>query len=364
MELILSDEQQLLHDSAGKFFERLGGVKRVRQWRGGEIGYDRDCLRKIGDNGWLAMLLPEEQGGAKLGPRELALVLHQAGRVLAPEPMGEVALAALMISAGDDPALRGRLIGPLIAGESVIVPALQDLSGTIESANPGVTAVHQGGEWRLSGSKGFVVGAGACDGFLVNAQDADGTVICHVPRSAPGLNVKLVPTVDGRPYGELTFRDVATSEVVAKANSSSAILERHRNLALLAAAAEMLGVMEAANDLTLDYLKTRKQFGRPIGSFQALQHRAVDNYVLIEGTRSLLHQVCEGGEPVSASMASAVKAVASSAALTVTKSAVQLHGAIGFTDEYDAGLYLKRAMWLSSYLGNETVHRQRYARLS
>jgi alkylation response protein AidB-like acyl-CoA dehydrogenase len=126
----------------------------------------------------------------------------------------------------------------------------------------------------------------------------------------------------------------------------------------------MLGVMEGANERTLDYLKTRKQFGRPIGSFQALQHRAVDNYVLIEGVRSLLHQICEGGEPISASLASALKAAASSAALTVTKSAVQLHGAIGFTDEFDIGLYLKRAMWLSAYLGNEAAHRRRFARMS
>jgi len=364
MELILSDEQQLLRDSAGKFFERMGGVKRVRQWRGGDVGFDRDCLRKIGDNGWLAMLLPEDQGGAKLGPRELALVLHQTGRALAPEPIAQITLAALMISECDDAVLRDRLIGPLVAGESVIVPAHQDMSGKIDSLNPGVKVAHHGSEWRLTGGKSFVVGAGACDGFLVNAQGADGAVICHVPRTATGLDVKLVSTVDGRPYGELTFRDVATCDVVTKANTASAMLERHHNLALLAAAAELLGVMEAANDMTLEYLKTRKQFGRQIGSFQALQHRAVDNYVLIEGTRSLLHQICEGGEPVSAAMASAVKAAASSAALTVTKSAVQMHGAIGFTDEYDIGLYLKRAMWLSSYLGNESVHRQRFAQLS
>jgi alkylation response protein AidB-like acyl-CoA dehydrogenase len=364
MELILSDEQQLLYESAGKFFARLGGVKRARELRSSHAGFDRDCLRKIGGNGWLGMLVPERLGGPQLGPRELALVLQQAGRVLAPEPIGDTTLAALMISQSEDAAVRDRLMAPLVAGESVIVPALQDLSGDIDLTGTSMKALRQGGEWRLSGSKGFVQSAGACDGFLVSARDADGMVICHVPRAAPGLDIKLVPTVDGRAYGELTFRDVPTSDIVARSNAASAMLERHHNLALVAAAAEMLGVMEGVNELTLDYLRTRKQFGRPIGSFQALQHRAVDNYVLIESTRSLLHQICQGGEPISAAMASAVKAVASSAALTVTKSAVQLHGAIGFTDEYDVGLYLKRAMWLSSYLGNESVHRRRYARLS
>ena len=198
----------------------------------------------------------------------------------------------------------------------------------------------------------------------MSARDADGLVVCHVPRAAPGLEIRLIPTVDGRAYGELTFNDVPSSGVIAKANTASAILQRYHGMALLAAAAEMLGVMERVSEITVDYLKIRKQFGRPIGSFQALQHRAVDNYVLIESTRSLLHQICEGGEPLSGSLTSALKAVASGAALTVTKSAIQLHGGIGMTDEYDAGLYLKRAMWLSSYLGNKSVHQRRYVQLS
>jgi alkylation response protein AidB-like acyl-CoA dehydrogenase len=147
-------------------------------------------------------------------------------------------------------------------------------------------------------------------------------------------------------------------------NLAEAVLERHHDFALLAAAAELLGVMEGASELTLEYLKIRKQFGRAIGSFQALQHRAVDNYVLIESTRSFLYQTCERGSPLSSSIVSALKSYASGAALTVTKSAIQLHGAIGFTDEYDAGLYLKRAMWLSAHLGNEAAHRRRYGILA
>lgn len=364
MELILSDEQQLLYESAGKFFARSGGVKRARELRNGEAGFDRDGLRKIGDNGWLGMLVPEKHGGPQLGPRELALVLQQAGRALAPEPIGQAALAALMISESDDTAVRDLLLGPLVAGQALVIPALQDLSGDIDLTATTVKAERRGGSWRLNGSKGFVLCAGTCDGFLVSARDAESLVICHVPRAAEGLDIRLIPTVDGRTYGELIFRDAPSSQIIARHNMASAILERHHGLALVAAAAEILGVMESVSELTLEYLKTRKQFGRAIGSFQALQHRAVDNYVLIESTRSLLHQICQGGEPIPVSMASALKAVASNAALTVTKSAVQLHGAIGFTDEYDVGLYLKRAMWLSAYLGNESAHQARYVRLS
>jgi alkylation response protein AidB-like acyl-CoA dehydrogenase len=364
MELILSEEQRLLYESAGRFFAQAGGVKRARGLRGSQAGFDRDGLRAMGGSGWLGMLVSEDRGGPALGPRELALVLQQAGRVLAPEPIAAVAFAALAISESDNAAVRDRLLPPQTAGESVIVPALQDASGAIDLGAREISASRRDGEWRLNGSRGFVLGAGGCDGFLVGARDPEGAAIFHVPRAAGGLSVKLSPTVDGRAYGELTFHDVPARDLIARGNAAAATLERLYHLALVASSAEMLGVMEGVNERTLDYMKTRKQFGRAIGSFQALQHRAVDNYVLIEGTRSLLHQICEGGEPVAAAMASALKAVASSAALTVTKSAVQLHGAIGFTDEYDVGLYLKRAMWLSAYLGNEAAHRRRYASLS
>jgi alkylation response protein AidB-like acyl-CoA dehydrogenase len=364
MELILSDEQRLLADSAGKLFARLGGVKRARDLRDREAGFDREALRAMADNGWLGMLVAENCGGQQLGPTELALVLEQAGRALAPEPISQMMLAALMISESGDAAVREQLLPAAIGGRSLIVPALQEQSAGIDAADIETRLERAAGGWRLNGRKGFVLGATACDGFLVSARDAEGLTICHVPRAAPGLDIQLAPTVDGRAYGELTFRNVATSEIIARANTAAAILQRHHGLALVAAAAEMLGLMEAISERTVDYMKTRKQFGRAIGSFQALQHRAVDNYVLIESTRSLLHQICEGGEPLAAAMVSALKAQASSAALTVTKSAIQLHGAIGFTDEHDAGLYLKRAMWLSAYLGNAAFHQQRYAALS
>ncbi len=364
MELILTAEQQLLADSAAKFFAQVGGIKRARNLRGSEHGFDRECLRKMGENGWLAMLVADEHGGQQLGPTELALILEQAGRVLAPEPISQTVLAALMIAEGSDATARQQLLPRLATGEAVIIPALQEPSGDVELATPSMKAERRGSEWRLNGRKGFVLAAGSGDGFLVSARDAEGLVICHVPRGAPGLDIRLAPTVDGRSYGELAFNDVTSSQIIARANTAAAILQRHHSLALVAASAEILGVMEAVSELTLGYLKTRKQFGKLIGSFQALQHRSVDNYVLIESTRSLLHQICQGGEPLAPSLVSALKVQASSAALTVTKSSIQLHGAIGFTDEYDAGLYLKRAMWLSSYLGNAAAHQQRYARLS
>jgi alkylation response protein AidB-like acyl-CoA dehydrogenase len=359
MELILSDEQRLLFDSAGTFFTRLGGVKRARALRESEAGFDRDVLRQAAANGWLGLLVPEASGGAGLGPTELALILQQAGRVLAPEPVADAVLAALMLAQGEDGA-HADLLPRVIAGETVLLPALQEEKAGADPAAIATRARRGVGGLRLDGRKSFVLGAAACDGYLVSARDGDGLVVGHVECGAAGLDLKLAPTVDGRRYGTLTLRDVSARPVAAGAEAA-AVLDRCHGLALVAASAEMLGAMEAVIERTLDYMRTRKQFGRAIGSFQALQHRAVDNYVQIEATRSLLYQICAGGEPVAPAMAAALKAVASAAGLAVTKSAVQLHGAIGFTDEYDIGLYLKRAMWLSAHLGNAAVHQQRYA---
>ena len=155
--------------------------------------------------------------------------------------------------------------------------------------------------------------------------------------------------------------------VVAGPREGAAAQRRLYDLLLFSAAAELVGVMSAALDMTVEYLKTRKQFGKPIGSFQALQHRAVNDFASLVSTRSFVFQVAGqgGNEPValSSAMASALKAHAGGEALAVTKSAIQMHGAIGFTEECDIGLYLKRAMWLSAWLGNETVQRARYGAL-
>jgi alkylation response protein AidB-like acyl-CoA dehydrogenase len=362
MELLLSDEQRLLKESAAKFLDRIGGRKHARDWRGKDCGFDRQCLREIGELGWLAMMIPVELGGLGCGPYELALVLEQAGRALAPEPIGAATLAAAAIAESENEAARGALLALATTGAAPIMPALQETAWDADVTSPAATVDAQ--VTRVSGCKDFVSAAAAAAGFLVNARNSDGLCLCYVARDAAGLDIRLVPTVDGRPYGRLAFNDTPVTHVIAGPNRAPAIIGRLYDLSLVALAAELLGVMAAANDMTLDYLRTRQQFGRAIGSFQALQHRVVDNYILIESTRSLLYQICERGNTMSSSLASALKAYASGAALTVTKSVIQLHGAIGFTEEFDAGLYLKRAMWLSAQLGNEAVQRGRFERLA
>jgi alkylation response protein AidB-like acyl-CoA dehydrogenase len=215
-----------------------------------------------------------------------------------------------------------------------------------------------------TGQKTFVCADGA-DGFIVSAMGPDGPMLCHVSRDASGCRLTIMPTIEGRRLATLHLA-AAPAEVIAVASAARNPVDNLHDLALLAASAELLGVMDAALAITLDYLRIRQQFGKLIGTFQALQHKSVDNYIRIEATRSLVFQVAANTDPqrVDSGLAAAVKAQAAEAAMFVTKSCIQLHGAIGFTDEHDIGLYHKRAILLSSLLGDDARQRSRYDHLT
>jgi len=278
------------------------------------------------------------------------------------------AVCAAAIAEGENDAARDELAASIVAGETVVVPAL------LESATEGAAerfatkAAAAGRGYSLSGTKTFIPDAGDADAFLVAAESADGPVLGLVPAGGAGVSLDLHKTVDGGAWGTLTLAgaEISADRVIAGPNRAPHLIARVRDGMLIGLGAELLGVMSEALDIAIEYIKTREQFGRPIGSFQALQHRAVNDYVDVEMTRSLLFQICtamdEGrGAP---EMTAAIKAKASAAALKVTKSAIQMHGGIGFTDEHSIGFYLKRAMALSAQYGNEAVHRRRYAELA
>jgi alkylation response protein AidB-like acyl-CoA dehydrogenase len=210
----------------------------------------------------------------------------------------------------------------------------------------------------------FVCADGA-DGFLVSASGRDGVALYYVARNAPGCTLEAAQTVEGRRLATLSL-DNAPADPVPPHLSSRNAVDALYNLALIAVSAELLGVMEQAQQITLDYLRIRKQFGKLIGSFQALQHQAVNLYIRTEAVRSLVFQVAANNDAtrIDPALAAAVKAKASEEALIVTEACIQLHGAIGFTDEHDIGLYLKRAMLLSSLFGNAAAQRRRYVALA
>jgi alkylation response protein AidB-like acyl-CoA dehydrogenase len=355
VDLHLTSEQSLLRESAAKFMA-AAGAKVARASRERESSFAPARLRQAGELGWLGILVPASNGGLGLGLTELALVVEQAGRGLVCEPIGLAAICAAAL--GQHPMAK-----QVMAGEALVVPALQETGFPDDPLAPRTQAIAQDGGLRLNGQKTFVCVDGA-DGFLVSAAGGDGPVLCHVARDAPGCALETMPTVDGRKLATVNLAD-APADLILPASSSD-VVEALYNIALFTIACELLGVMERAQAITVDYLRMRKQFGKLIGSFQALQHQAVNMHIRVAATRSLVFQIAANSEPfaIEPAMASAVKAKASEDAIAVTEGCIQLHGAIGFTDEHDIGLYLKRAMLLSSLLGNAAAQRRRYAALS
>jgi 3-oxochol-4-en-24-oyl-CoA dehydrogenase len=357
MDVHLTAEQILLRDSAAKFIA-AAGPKVARASRGRPPSFTPGRLRQVGELGWLGMLVPSSADGPALGLTELALVLEQAGRGLVCEPIGLAIIAAAALAQGHAP---HPILRRALRGDALVVPALQESAHDLLALRTLATGDRAP---RLTGTKMSVCADGA-DGFLVSARSSDGPALYYVPRDGVGVSVATAPTVDGRTLATVELKDAPADLVPARQSSRSAV-EALTDLALIALSAELLGVMEGAQELTFEYLRVRKQFDKQIGSFQALQHKAVDVYIKTETVRSLLYQVAAANDPyrIDPELAVAVKAKASEDALVVTQACIQLHGAIGFTDEHDIGLYLKRAMLLSSLLGNAAAQRRRYIELT
>jgi alkylation response protein AidB-like acyl-CoA dehydrogenase len=360
MDLHLTSEQILLRDSAAKFIG-AAGPKVARGWRERDPGFAPERLRQAGELGWLGILVPPSAGGLGLGLTELALVLEQAGRGLVCEPIGLAAVSAAALAQGYNP---HPMLNRAMTGAALVVPALQESAHGDDLLEPRTQAADVDGSPRLTGTKTFVCADGA-DGFLVSASGRDGPALYYVARDAPGGTLSTTQTVDGRKLSTLDLKDAPAALIPSRQSSRSAV-EAVADLALIALSAELLGVMEKAQEVTFDYLRVRKQFGKPIGSFQALQHQAVNIYIRTETTRSLLYQVAANDDPyrIDPALAAAVKAKASEDAMFVIQTCIQLHGAIGFTDEHDIGLYLKRALLLSSLFGNAAAQRRRYVKIA
>ncbi len=356
MELHLTSEQGLIRDSAAKFIA-AAGPKVARSFRGREPGFAPERLREAGELGWLGILVPASAGGLGLGLTELALVLQQAGRGLVCEPIGLAAISAAALAQGGIP---HPMLSSVMSGEVLVVPALQEGAIGGDPLVPRTQATGTAGSLRLTGQKTFVCADGA-DGFVVSAAGPGGVSLYYVARSAPGCTLTATETVDGRRLATLGLSDTPADRLSAHPSSRNAV-EALYDLALVALSAELLGVMERAQEMTLDYLRIRKQFGKLIGSFQALQHQAANVYIRTEAVRSLVFQLAANNDAyrIDPAMAVAAKTKASEEALFVTETCIQLHGAIGFTDEHDIGLYLKRAMLLSSLFGNAAAQRRRY----
>ncbi len=363
------DERRLLKDSVRAFVERTGGASRARALRRCSPGFDRSVWREFADLGWLAVTLPEAYGGLNLSLAEMAIIAEGLGGAVAPEPVIEaVSLAAGVLSHAGGP-LAEAILPQVIAGTLIPALAWQESTGSYspDAVATKVQTDSQGG-LSLHGVKAFVPYAEASDGFVVSATDACGLVLFWVPASAAGVTLTHHRLATGASVGRVTFDHVPVTEDnrVASADTAARALGLAIEEATVLASAALVGLMSRVLDITVEYLKVRVQFGRPIGSFQALQHRAVDLYIQRELSNAALadaiKELSANGNSSSAHGAvSRAKARCSDAALLICREAVQMHGAIGFTDEYDLGLYLNRALVYSAWLGNSDHHRRRYA---
>jgi alkylation response protein AidB-like acyl-CoA dehydrogenase len=367
-----SEHAVLLKDSVTDFVSRATDMKRVRALRGSEREYDRAIWTQMAQLGWLGIQIPETYGGMGLGLSETAIVAEGLARALTPEPYtASAVLAAGALLACNNETLKKEILPAAVSGERVLALAWQESPGELDTAHVAMSATPFEGGYRLNGSKRYVSGAAGADTFLVAARSADGLVLARVDRGATGMKVDLQPLADGRNFGTLELDDavVPRENIAARGEIASAAISRALDHATAIASAELYGVMARTLEMSVDYMKTRVQFGRPIGSFQALQHRAVDLYIQQQLASAVLEESLaqldtDPGAAQRSIIASRLKARCADAGVRITREAIQIHGAIGFTDEYDAGLYLKRALVLAAWLGNAAQHRRRYATLA
>ena len=339
--------------------------ERVRQHRGVFPYHSADAWEEMAGQGWLSILVPEALGGLGLGLAPAAAVARVMGQAAQIEPFTAVGVFAAALLAGAGHPTAADDLAMLMAGRQLVGVAWQNERGSIELSACGVRAFTTEGKILLNGVSRFAAPA-AADAFVVLAKRDSGLGLYWVPSDAAGVTVVSELAADGSALARLEFRDAECRDEIAGGAQAEHVLTRALDMSLVVAASELLGVMDGALAMTLEFLRTRRQFGVAIGSFQVLQHRAVDLWMQREITEAAVNaavSLLESGAdtPGQAAAASGAKARAAQAALHVCGQSVQLHGAIGFADEYGLGLYLNRSLSLGAWLGGAAQHRARFA---
>jgi alkylation response protein AidB-like acyl-CoA dehydrogenase len=373
--MTLTEDQTMLQDSVAPFMAAEGAIKtQLRHWRdtGCKDGFGHALWKQFAELGLTGILIPEAQGGAGLGMVEAGVVLEEVGRNLTPSPFLTTAVAA--VRALDGSAQAERWFPGIVAGETVAALAI-DEGKHHDPARTAMVAKRSGNGFSLSGTKQFVVHGASADVILVAARttgsagEQDGLTLFAVERGAKGLEIDNVAMVDSSKAARLTFDEVSVDAdaVVGEIDGGWAPLSRALSAGRTGAAAELVGVASGAAAMTLDYLRQRQQFGKYIGEYQALQHRAAHLYGEIEIARAAAMkaaQLLDVGHERAALMVSVAKAKAARVSALSVQEGVQMHGGIGMTDEHDIGLFMKRDAVLGNLFGSATWHAGEVARLS
>lgn len=366
----------MLRDSALAFLRENAPVSHLRRLRDDrdDNGYSPELWQGFAEMGFTGVLVPEAHGGLGLGHVEAGIVMEAIGRNLTPVPFLSSALLAATLLARYGNAGQQQIYLPALARGSLKMALAIDEHAKHRPTHIGLQARADGDSWILDGAKLFVVDGHVADTLIVAARSGGssgeraGITLFLVARSAPGVEIERTVMVDAHNAARVVLRGVrvAASDAVGGIGGGWNVLEAALDAGRVGLAAELLGIADEAFERTVGYLKERRQFGRLIGEFQALQHRAADLYADIEITRALVlraQQALDQGADGAAALASAAKARAGATATRAVQEGVQMHGGIGMTDEFEIGFFMKRARVAQELFGDTHFHADRWARL-
>jgi alkylation response protein AidB-like acyl-CoA dehydrogenase len=367
-----SEEQLALQDTMQRFISRDYDFERRRALVRSPLGFSAEAWERYAELGLLALPFPEEYGGLGGSGVDVMAVMEHVGQGLLLEPyVSTVVLCGGLIRDAASDAIKQSILPRIAAGQVQIALAAYEASGRYDLAHIACTAVEAGGAWTLSGRKAVVLDAPSADYFLVSARsagqvsDTDGISLFLVPRGAPGVTTLPYPTQSGGRAADLQLTDVSPEALIGVPGQALGIIERAVDSAIAALCAEALGIVTALNQATLNYLKTRKQFGVAIGAFQALQHRMAEMIIAAEQTRSMaiiaavhvdVDDVTKRRRAISGA-----KAYVGQAGRFVGQQAVQLHGAMGVVDDLIVSHYFKRLTMIDMSLGDADFHLARFS---
>jgi len=376
MDFGFNQEQELLRATARKFFENECTSEFVRARMAEPAGVTDDFWKKLAEQGWLGLIYAEEFDGTGLGFVDLTVLMEEMGRAVMPGPFfSTVLLGGLAIQEAGSAAQKKEWLSKISAGQAKTTLAFTEPNARWDAAGITASAKESGGKFTLTGTKLFVLDAHVADVIVVAARTREGKrpeeglSLFLVPKGAKGLEVKLLPTMDQtRKLCEVTFHDVTVGAdaLLGAKDQAWGPLSRVLDRATVALCAEMCGGAQRVLDMTTDYAKIRVAFGKPIGSYQGVKHRAADMLVEVENAKSLTYYAAWAMDenvpeaPLAASMA---KAYVSDAYRRTAGAGIQLHGGIGFTWEHDLHLYFKRAKSSEFTFGDATYHREKVAQL-
>jgi len=377
VELVLTEDQELLAKTALDFVRTHSPVSRMRALRDSQdpVGFSRELWEQMAELGWVGILIPEAYGGAGMGLADLAVVLEALGRTLAPEPfLSTVLLGGQVLTRAGSEEQKQTWLPGVAAGDKILTVAYEEARSRSDLNRVSTKAERKGTSWALSGEKIQVLDGHTADALIVSARtaseqkDPDGITLFLISRDTPGLTVTRQYRIDSRAVALVSLDNVKVGleNRVGPLGEGFKLLSQVVDRATVGLCAEMLGGMSQIFEDTMNYLKTRQQFGVLIGTFQALKHRAARLFMEIELARSSVMaaaRAADAGDKEFASLASLAKVRCSDTFVLAANEGVQMHGGIGMTDEHDAGFYLKRARVAEMTFGDAAWHRERWARV-